>query len=280
MLQFEMSEKTSARIVVIGVGGGGGNAVNRMIDAEREGVEFLAVNTDKQALSKCKAENKLQIGEKLTKGLGAGGNPEVGQRSAEESMEEIAQTVTGADMVFVTAGMGGGTGTGAAPVVAKISKDLGILTDSVRDLLRDSKLPGMKVLEFAFDPGTNSDYLPHNHTENSICYVGTHDNDTILGWIKSSPKENIRFAKKYLGVKTNADLSDALIRAGMSSVSKVFICQMQDYLHLGPEARINTPSTLGLNWGWRADKGYLTKPLSNRIRSLSETYGRYFPKEK
>ena len=128
MLQFEMSEKTSARIVVIGVGGGGGNAVNRMIDAELEGVEFLAVNTDKQALSKCKAENKLQIGEKLTKGLGAGGNPEVGQRSAEESMEEIAQTVTGADMVFVTAGMGGGTGTGAAPVVAKISKDMGILT--------------------------------------------------------------------------------------------------------------------------------------------------------
>ena len=161
-----------------------------------------------------------------------------------------------------------------------IAEDLGILTDSVRDLLRDSKLPGMKVLEFAFDPGTNSDYLPHNHTENSICYVGTHDNDTILGWIKSSPKENIRFAKKYLGVKTNADLSDALIRAGMSSVSKVFICQMQDYLHLGPEARINTPSTLGLNWGWRADKGYLTKPLSSRIRSLSETYGRYFPKEK
>ena len=131
MLQFEMSEKTSARIVVIGVGGGGGNAVNRMIDAELEGVEFLAVNTDKQALSKCKAENKLQIGEKLTKGLGAGGNPEVGQRSAEESMEEIAQTVTGADMVFVTAGMGGGTGTGAAPVVAKISKDLGILTVAV-----------------------------------------------------------------------------------------------------------------------------------------------------
>ena len=131
MLQFEMSEKTSARIVVIGVGGGGGNAVNRMIDAELEGVEFLAVNTDKQALSSCKAENKLQIGEKLTKGLGAGGNPEVGQRSAEESMEEIAQTVTGADMVFVTAGMGGGTGTGAAPVVAKISKDMGILTVAV-----------------------------------------------------------------------------------------------------------------------------------------------------
>ena len=147
MLQFEMSEKTSARIVVIGVGGGGGNAVNRMIDAELEGVEFLAVNTDKQALSKCKAENKLQIGEKLTKGLGAGGNPEVGQRSAEESMEEIAQTVTGADMVFVTAGMGGGTGTGAAPVVAKISKDLGILTVAV--VTKPFKFEGRKRSEHA-----------------------------------------------------------------------------------------------------------------------------------
>ena len=147
MLQFEMSEKTSARIVVIGVGGGGGNAVNRMIDAELEGVEFLAVNTDKQALASCKAENKLQIGEKLTKGLGAGGNPEVGQRSAEESMEEIAQTVTGADMVFVTAGMGGGTGTGAAPVVAKISKDLGILTVAV--VTKPFKFEGRKRSEHA-----------------------------------------------------------------------------------------------------------------------------------
>ncbi len=147
MLQFEMSEKTSARIVVIGVGGGGGNAVNRMIDAELEGVEFLAVNTDKQALSSCKAENKLQIGEKLTKGLGAGGNPEVGQRSAEESMEEIAQTVTGADMVFVTAGMGGGTGTGAAPVVAKISKDMGILTVAV--VTKPFKFEGRKRSEHA-----------------------------------------------------------------------------------------------------------------------------------
>lgn len=131
MLQFEMSEETNAKIVVIGVGGGGGNAVNRMIDADLKGVDFLAVNTDKQALATCKAENKLQIGEKLTKGLGAGGNPEVGQRSAEESMEEIARMVSGAEMVFVTAGMGGGTGTGAAPVVAKISKDLGILTVAV-----------------------------------------------------------------------------------------------------------------------------------------------------
>ena len=159
-----------------------------------------------------------------------------------------------------------------------IAEDLGILTDSVRDLLRDSKLPGMKVLEFAFDPGSDSDYLPHNHNENSVCYAGTHDNDTIIGWIKSSPVKNIRFAKKYLGVKTNAELLEALIRAGMGSVSKLFICQMQDYLGLDTEARINTPSTLGGNWCWRADKGYLSKKLSNRIRTLSETYGRFFYK--
>ncbi|NLF47256.1 MAG: cell division protein FtsZ [Clostridiales bacterium] len=131
MLQFEMKEKGNAKLVVIGVGGGGCNAVNRMIDEGMKGAEFLAVNTDKQALSSCKAENKLQIGEKLTKGLGAGGNPETGQKSAEENMEDIAQFVSGAEMVFVTAGMGGGTGTGAAPVVAKVAKDMGILTVGV-----------------------------------------------------------------------------------------------------------------------------------------------------
>ncbi|MEG0156087.1 MAG: cell division protein FtsZ [Anaerovoracaceae bacterium] len=131
MLQFEMNEENNAKIIVIGVGGGGCNAVNRMIDSNLKGVNFLAVNTDKQALTTCKAENKLQIGEKLTKGLGAGGNPEVGQKSAEENMEDISRHVSGAEMVFVTAGMGGGTGTGAAPVVAKVAKDLGILTVGV-----------------------------------------------------------------------------------------------------------------------------------------------------
>jgi len=131
MLQFEVNEEANAKIIVIGVGGGGCNAVNRMIDADVKGIDYLAINTDKQALSTCKAEMKLQIGEKLTKGLGAGGNPEIGQKSAEESMEEIARTISSAEMVFVTAGMGGGTGTGAAPIVAKISKDLGILTVAV-----------------------------------------------------------------------------------------------------------------------------------------------------
>ena len=122
---------TSAKIIVIGVGGAGNNAVNRMIDENIAGVEFIGINTDKQALALCKAPTLIQIGEKLTKGLGAGAQPEIGQKAAEETAEEIAANVKGADMVFVTCGMGGGTGTGAAPVVAKIAKEQGILTVGV-----------------------------------------------------------------------------------------------------------------------------------------------------
>lgn len=122
---------TSAKIIVIGVGGAGNNAVNRMIDENIGGVEFIGINTDKQALTLCKAPTLIQIGEKLTKGLGAGAQPEIGEKAAEESMEELSAAIKGADMVFVTCGMGGGTGTGAAPVVAKIAKDQGILTVGV-----------------------------------------------------------------------------------------------------------------------------------------------------
>ncbi len=123
--------EAAAKIIVVGVGGAGNNAVNRMIDEEITGVEFIGINTDKQALQLCKAPKLLQIGEKLTKGLGAGAKPEIGQKAAEESSEEISAALKGADMVFVTCGMGGGTGTGAAPVVAKLAKDLGILTVGV-----------------------------------------------------------------------------------------------------------------------------------------------------
>ena len=130
-LEFEVDNKGKAKILVVGVGGGGCNAVNRMIEAELRNVNVIALNTDKQDLDMSRAESKLQIGEKLTKGLGAGGNPEVGQKSAEENVEDISKLLSGADMVFVTAGMGGGTGTGAAPIVAKIAKDMGILTVGV-----------------------------------------------------------------------------------------------------------------------------------------------------
>ena len=129
MLEIVTNETdAAANIRVIGVGGGGNNAINRMIDENIAGVEFIGVNTDKQALNLCSAPTLIQIGDKLTKGLGAGGQPEVGQKAAEESIEELTSAVKGADMVFVTCGMGGGTGTGAAPVVAQVAKDQGILT--------------------------------------------------------------------------------------------------------------------------------------------------------
>ena len=128
MIDLDNGAVNVAKIKVIGVGGGGNNAVNRMIDAGLGGVEFVSINTDKQALLSSQANQKIQIGEKLTKGLGAGANPDMGAKAAEESYDEIAAAISGCDMVFVTAGMGGGTGTGAAPVVAQIAKDMGVLT--------------------------------------------------------------------------------------------------------------------------------------------------------
>ena len=132
MLEIKTNDAdVAAKIIVVGVGGAGNNAVNRMIDEKIDGVDFIGVNTDKQALQLCKAPKLLQIGEKLTKGLGAGAKPEIGEKAAEESAEEISAALKGADMVFVTCGMGGGTGTGAAPVVARIAKEQGALTVAV-----------------------------------------------------------------------------------------------------------------------------------------------------
>lgn len=129
MLEIKTNDsEITAKIIVVGVGGGGNNAVNRMIQEGIKGVEFICINTDKQHLMNCNSATCLQIGEKLTKGLGAGANPEVGKAAAEENREDITEMIKGADMVFVTCGMGGGTGTGAAPAVAEISKELGILT--------------------------------------------------------------------------------------------------------------------------------------------------------
>ena len=132
MLEIKINESEgSAKIVVVGVGGAGNNAVNRMVDEDIVGVEFVGVNTDKQALQFCKAPTAIQIGEKLTKGLGAGAKPEVGEKAAEESLDDLKEAMKGADMVFVTCGMGGGTGTGAAPIIAGLAKEMGILTVGV-----------------------------------------------------------------------------------------------------------------------------------------------------
>ena len=128
---YSMDESNVASIKVIGVGGGGSNAVNRMVESGVQGVTFIAINTDNQALARNKAEIKIQIGEKVTRGLGCGADPSVGEKAAEESRDEIAEAIANTDMLFITAGMGGGTGTGAAPVVAQIARDLGILTVAV-----------------------------------------------------------------------------------------------------------------------------------------------------
>ena len=145
--EFEEANNSGVVIKVVGVGGGGTNAVNRMIEAGVRGVEFIAVNTDKQVLETSGATHKIVIGEKLTRGRGAGANPEIGHRAAEESSEEIANILRGTDMVFITTGMGGGTGTGAAPVVAKIAKDMGILTVGI--VTKPFLFEGKKRMELA-----------------------------------------------------------------------------------------------------------------------------------
>jgi cell division protein FtsZ len=130
-LRLQEAVDSAARIKVIGVGGGGGNAVNRMIDAQLRGIEFITANTDLQALNKCRAPIKLQIGGLLTKGLGAGADPDVGRKAALEDTERILETLEGADMVFLTAGLGGGTGTGAVPIIASLAAEIGALTVAV-----------------------------------------------------------------------------------------------------------------------------------------------------
>ena len=147
MFDFDTQTEGTANLKVVGVGGAGNNAVNRMIETGMSAIEFISINTDKQALLLSQAPEKIQIGEKLTKGLGAGANPEVGQKAAEETREEIASMLKGADMVFVTSGMGGGTGTGAAPVVASIAKELGILTVGI--VTKPFAFEGKKRMSFA-----------------------------------------------------------------------------------------------------------------------------------
>ena len=197
MLDEEMDENVTT-IKVIGVGGGGGNAVNRMVSDGLQGVEFIAMNTDQQALAKNHAATKVQLGSKLTKGRGAGADPEIGQRAAEESKDEIANALKGSQMVFITAGMGGGTGTGAAPVVAKIAKDLGILTVAV------------VTTPFAFE-GNRRMKQAQEGIKELAQYV-----DSIM----VIPNENLKYVTEEKITLLNAfEIANDVLRQGVQSVS-------------------------------------------------------------
>lgn len=198
MLQFEPNYEDNANIKVIGVGGGGGNAVNRMIEAQLKGVSYIVVNTDKQALAGSSAETKVQIGEKLTKGLGAGGNPEVGMRSAEENLEELTQYFDGVDMVFITAGMGGGTGTGAAPVIAKVAKEMGILT------------VGVVTKPFKFEGKKRSD-----QAELGIEYLKQYVDSLVV-----VPNDRLlQIAEKNTTIKEAFLMADDVLRQGVQGIT-------------------------------------------------------------
>ncbi len=186
------------QIKVIGVGGGGGNAVNRMVTSEIQGVEFIAVNTDRQVLYHSKATHKVQIGEKVSRGQGAGGKPEVGQRAAEESRDEIAQILKGTDMVFITAGMGGGTGTGAAPVIAQVAKEMGILTVGI--VTKPFNFEGRRRLQQA---------------EKGIAEISQQVDSLVV-----IPNERLKYASATKITLANAfEVADDVLRHGVASIS-------------------------------------------------------------
>ena len=159
-----------------------------------------------------------------------------------------------------------------------IAEDLGYITPELRALLTDSKLPGMKVLEFAFDHREPSDYLPHNYPRNCICYAGTHDNNTLLGWLTEIPEADLDYATDYLGLNVEEGYAWGVLRGGMGSVADVFIAQIQDYIGLGADARINTPGLSEGNWRWRLLPGELTPELAERLAAMTRRYGRSNPK--
>ncbi len=198
MLQFETSVEDNAQIKVIGVGGGGGNAVNRMIEASLKGVSYIVVNTDKQALNASVAETKVQIGEKLTRGLGAGANPETGMKAAEENIEEIVKYFDGVDMVFITAGMGGGTGTGAAPVIAKAAKEMGILT------------VGVVTKPFTFEGSKR-----RKHAELGIEYLKQYVDSLVV-----VPNDRLlQISEKNTTMKEAFGMADDVLRQGIQGIT-------------------------------------------------------------
>ncbi len=201
-MPFEVSnaEERIVEIKVIGVGGGGGNAINRMVDAGVRGVDFVAVNTDRAALYLSKASQKIQIGEKATKGQGAGADPQKGQNAAEETREEITAAIREADMVFITAGMGGGTGTGAAPVVAQIAKELGILTVGI--VTKPFEFEGKRRMEQA---------------EAGIAALSEHVDSLII-----IPNERLKFVStEKITLKNAFEIADDVLRQGVQSISEL-----------------------------------------------------------
>lgn len=160
---------------------------------------------------------------------------------------------------------------GKLPIIVE---DLGFLTPSVRQLLKDSGFPGMKVIQFAFDSREGSDYLPHTYPNDCVVYTGTHDNDTVLGWMKTAPKASVKFAKEYLNLTEEEGYNWGMMRAAWSSVADMAIVPMQDLIGLGSEARINTPSTLGNNWKWRATQEQITNALAKKLYRCMQMYGR------
>lgn len=156
-----------------------------------------------------------------------------------------------------------------------IAEDLGYLTEDVKSFLKESGYPGMKVLQFAFDSSGKSDYLPHNYIKNSIAYTGTHDNDTVMGWFETTgDKQEVSYAKRYLKLDEEEGYHWGFIRGVWSSTSNIAIAQMQDFLGVGNEARMNLPSTIGNNWKWRVSKEMLTDALAQKIYELTKLYGR------
>lgn len=160
------------------------------------------------------------------------------------------------------------------PYVSFIAEDLGFLTPEVQQLLQDSEFPGMKVLEFAFDSREPSDYLPHTYPSHCVCYVGTHDNEPVMAWKDAAAPEDIAMAIQYLGLNEEEGFHWGILRGGMSSVAELFVAQMQDFLGLGAEARMNTPSILGGNWQWRLTEGQITEELTVKIAEMTRLYGR------
>ena len=248
MLDEEMEENVTT-IKVVGVGGGGGNAVNRMVADGLQGVEFIALNTDQQALSKNHATVKVQIGSKLTKGRGAGADPEVGQRAAEESKDEIANVLKGAQMVFITAGMGGGTGTGAAPVVAEVAHDLGILT------------VGIVTKPFAFE-GKRKMGLAEQGIANLLMHV-----DSLI----VIPNERLKMISQEKITLMNAfQAADNVLRQGVESISALInvpafinldFADVRSIMKDAGYAHMGTGSAKGAGKAENAAKAAVSSPL-------------------